>query len=398
MLGSAVTAAFMLLLMALAIIIGAYVFIYAAHRFFAIVQETAAGVDEVHYPADPLMDRLPRAAYLAGLLAICMVPAGFLLKLSPDVALGGSPLLTFFVAATVILWLLFPIVLLSALSASSPWIVFRLTVLRFLLRHAPATFLFYTVSALLAAGCFGLLALAFDRGSWLLILITPFVGSAAFLIYARLLGRMAYLFDQSPRRKRRRHPALGTQASDPWAGSEEPVRKRKKLKQTKSARGEDPWTEPGEEQRKKKKGRADRTRGYVMAENETNPEEVKQPAAKEFKMPTGYRVSDEPLPSAPKELPLDGYVPVGYEPNPIGEETGDEPAPPTDSPMVSDFERRYSQRVEETSPPARPLFSGIYSFPWYMDNLPVWLVLAMAGVAISGLIQVCLGLKDKLGN
>ncbi|HMF14696.1 MAG TPA: hypothetical protein VKE94_20410, partial [Gemmataceae bacterium] len=66
MLSSAVTAAFMLLLMALAIIVGIYIFIYASHRFFVIVQETAAGVDEVQYPALPLLDKLPRAAYLAG--------------------------------------------------------------------------------------------------------------------------------------------------------------------------------------------------------------------------------------------------------------------------------------------------------------------------------------------
>jgi hypothetical protein len=396
MLGSAVTSAFLLLLMTLAIIIGAYIFIYAAHRFFVIVQETAAGVDDVKYPADPLMDKLPRAAYLAGLLAICVVPAGFLLKLNPDVSLGGSPLLTSFVVATVILWLLFPIGLLSALSASSPWIVFRLTVLRFMLRRALATFVFYSVSAVLAAGCFGLVALAFDRRSWLLILAAPFACSAAFLIYARLLGRMAYLFDQSPRRKKRRHPAPDTRATDPWVGADESVTKRERPKRTRTAEQEEPWIVPKEDPRRKKKRKADRVQRYVTADNENYPAAAEQPAAKPFKMPKGYRVSDEPLTNAPKELPLDGYVPVGYEPNETLDDARGEPAP--DSPMISDFEHRYSQRVEETPPPARPLFSGVYSFPWYLDNLPVWSVLAMAGVAICSLIQVCLGLKDQLGN
>jgi hypothetical protein len=401
MLGSAVTSAFMLLLMALAILIGIYVFIYAAHRFFVIVQETAAGVDEVQYPADPLLDKLPRAAYLAGLLAICIVPAGFFLKLNPDIALGGSPLLTFFVVATIILWLLFPVELLSALSALSPWIVFRWTVVRFLVRHAGATIVFYVVTALLAAGSFGLLYLGLARNSWLWTLAAPFAGAAAFLIYARLLGRMAYLFDQLPRRGRRRRSPTGTKSVDPWGEPEEPRSERKKTRQAKPARGEDSWAGPEGVAPKKKKNKAHHVQGYAIADDETNPAALEQPRTKQSKTVRGYRLADEPPPSLPKELPQDGYVPVGYEPMPIKQQSEDEAAslPTPDTGMASDFSRRYSQRVDDTPPPpARPLVSGVYSFPWYPTNLPVWVVLALAGDAICALIHVCLGLKDQLGK
>ena len=163
MLGATITATFLLLLMALSILLGIFAFIYAGYRFLIIVQQTAAGVDEIDWPTDPLLDKLPRAAYLAALLAICIVPAGFFLKLRPDFAIGGSPLITFFVAAAAILWALFPVLLFSALSASSPWVIFRSAVLSFFLRRFDAAAVFYLVSALLGAGSFGLLFGNFRR-------------------------------------------------------------------------------------------------------------------------------------------------------------------------------------------------------------------------------------------
>jgi hypothetical protein len=407
MLSSAVTAAFMLLLMALAILTGVYIFIYASHRFFVIVQETAAGVDEVQYPALPLLDKLPRAAYLAGLLAICLVPAGFFLKLNPEIALGGSPLLTFFVAATIFLWLLFPVALLSALSASSPWVVFRWTVLRFLLRHAAATIVFYAVSAVLAASSFGLLYLGFARDSWLFshdswlfTLAAPIAIAAAFLIYARLLGRVAYLFDHLPRGGRGRRRLPGTKAVDPWGEPEEPSSGRKKAKRANATRGKDPWA-PREAEAPKKKKRAEGVHGYGIADDETNPAAVDQPPTKPTRRVKGYRLADEPLPALPKELPQDGYVPVGYEPIPTKQRDEGEGAShrAPDIGMASDFARRYGQRVDDTpQPPARPLLSGVYSFPWYPANWPVWLVLALGGDATCALIHVCARLKEQLGT
>ncbi|HMF12123.1 MAG TPA: hypothetical protein VKE94_07445 [Gemmataceae bacterium] len=396
MLQNAVISAFMLLLMALAIIVGAYIFIYAAHRFLVIVQETAAGVDEVRYPSDPIMDKLPRAAYLAGLLVICVAPAGLFLRVRPDVALGDSPMLTFFVAATIILWLVFPVGLLSALSASSPWIVFRWTVVRFLARHAGATIVFYAVSALLASGTFGLLYLGFARDSWLFTLAAPFAGAAAFLIYARLLGRMAYLFDQTPTRRRRRRPPVGTESLDPWS-EPEPGTERKRMKQGRLSGTED-FREPPEERALKKRKKSERIRGYAIADDETNPGAIEQPKAKRPAPVKGYRLADEPLPAQPTELPLDGYVPVGYEAVPARKESETESAPRPDSGMASDFERRYSERDDETPPPARPLVSGVYSFPWYASNLPVWIILALGGAAVCSLIHVCIGLEAQLGK
>jgi hypothetical protein len=260
---------------------------------------------------------------------------------------------------------------------------------------------------MLAAGSFGLLYLGFARDSWLFThdswlftLAAPIVMAAAFLIYARLLGRMAYQFDQMPRGGRRRR-LPGTKAVDPWGDPEASSSKRKKnTKRATSALGEDPWA-PREEELPKKKKRAEGVQGYAIADDETNPGAIDQPQTKPTRRVKGYRLADDPLPAVPTELPQDGYVPVGYEPIPTkqrGEGEGVSDRAP-DKGMASDFARRYGQRVDDTPlPPARPLFSGVYSFPWYPANWPVWLVLALTGAAICALIHVCAGLKEQLGT
>jgi len=312
---------------------------------------------------------------MAGLVAICIVPAGFILRLRPGFAWAGSPLLTFFVTAAIILWLLFPIELLSALSALSPWTVFRLTVLRFFARRIGATVIFYTASALLAAGAFGLLYLTFTRASWLVTLTAPFALSAAFLIYGRLLGRMAYLFDQLPVRRRRR------------------IRR-------KSAPAEDPWAAPGTGSSRKRATKRDPVARYEVASNETNPAALERQRETPHKMVKGYRVADEPLAATPSELPHDGYVPVGYKPVSTTDtrENAPDSGTKTDGGMMSDFGRRYSRQVDEAPPPAHPLVSGVYSFPWYPGTIPTWLLLSLGGAAICALIQTCLALKGQLDS
>lgn len=362
-------------LVVLTIFIGFFTFIYAAYFFLVAVQETAAGVDAVRWPNDPLYDKLPRAGYLACLLAIWVAPAGLLLRLNPDFALGGSPFLTVLAAAAVLLWALFPIGLLSALSASMPWIVFRWTVLAFFLRRFGATVVFYFVSALLGAGSLGLLLFTFAHGSILLTFIAPFVVAAAFLIYARLLGRMAYLFDQLPMRPRRGRPA-----------PEGPEATPKGTRKRKARRVEDPWEVPEEEPRPTKpKSRAERMKRYAIAADDAAAPVEDKPQPK--RMVKGYRLANEPPPTQPRTLPEDGYIPVGYETVPPSPESSGD----VGQSMLADFEQRFRKKPEEENPPpARPLVSGVYAFPWYPENIPVWALLSVGGVAGCGLIQLML--------
>src|SRR5947208_1533404 len=95
------------------------VFAYLAYSFLAVLSDTAVGNDAVLWPGDPLFDWFFKGWYLGWLVAVWAVPATFLVSLF---RLPG-PLFAACVAAC--LWLLFPIGLLSSLSAESRFAVLR---------------------------------------------------------------------------------------------------------------------------------------------------------------------------------------------------------------------------------------------------------------------------------
>ena len=369
-------------LLAMSVLVGLFTYLFAAHCFLTIVQQTAAGNDGIRWPNEPLYDKLPRAGYLACLLGIWIAPAGLLLRLNRDSSIGDSSLLTFLVSAAILIWGVFPIGLFSALSGSSPWMIFRVRVLQLFLRRFGATAFFYLVSAILIAGSFGLLYLAFATGSIIFTFTAPPVIAAAFMIHARLLGRMAYLFDQLPVRSfRNKSSARAEQGL---------AAKSKKKKQTKAV--EDPWALPEELPKPKKvKRKVDAIEGYAIADNDEAPPITK---AKPARRVNAYRLADEPPTNPPLEMPADGYIPVGYE---AIKASGSSPS--VAGAMGSDFDQRFREKpADEDPPPANPLISGVFSFPWYPGNIPAWLLLTFGGVALCGLIQLMLHFKPPTGE
>jgi hypothetical protein len=376
-------------------ILGMGLFAYAAYCFLLVVQQTAAGVDEVEWPSDPLPDKLPSVAYVVCLLALWVAPAGIIARVDRNNALGDSPLLTFFAASVLILWALFPISLFSSLSAGSAWIVFRLTVLRFFARCPGAVLVFYLVSGLLAAATMGLLYLAFLRGQTVLFFVAPPVAFAGFFIYARLLGRLAWLFDQSGARREGR-----AATSEPRTGAKQSSRQglspAKPGKKTQPTASHDPWAIPGEEpqrRQKKRRKRSPASESYAMADPEAwqRPEE-ERPKTQQGPQVKGYGLSAEEPPPRPKEVPLDGFIPVGYDAVPL------EPAAPDDASALqaqqaqdlatpSDFETRLVQRPTDLPAPNRPLVSGVYTFPFYPSTARAWILLSVGGIVVCWLIQ-----------
>src|SRR5437763_889927 len=73
------------------VIVGTYVLAYAAHCLLTVVEQTAAGADEVSWPDEPTADWLSRAVYLSALLAIWLAPAGILARLLRDDLFPGDP-------------------------------------------------------------------------------------------------------------------------------------------------------------------------------------------------------------------------------------------------------------------------------------------------------------------
>jgi hypothetical protein len=396
-------------LLAVTTIVGGALFLFAAYCFLHVVQETAAGVDDLHWPNEPYQDKLPRAAYVAALVAVWLTPVGLLLRLSKDAAIGGSALLTFFLVAAVVLWLFFPVSLLSSTSASSPVIILRPTLLRFMARRFRETVIFYLVSALLFAGSFGLYYLAYVRHWSLAYFVGPPLAAAAMLIYARLVGRLAWLFDRTAFRNRKR-PAPGTVSTDPWAvpaetGKEAPASEKPRRKKKKQSAAHDPWAVPKEARRTDKERTEPNKRPMVEGYGLADPNAQVQPATEQTeparsrpaRRVKGYQLSAEPPPPQPRDLPLDGYVPVGYEPIPLKEPVPEhEPSRAQEHaeslPAPSAFERRLAEKTEEAPPPPMPLVSGVYTFPWYLSTLPVWIVLSVGGIALNGLIGLVISM------
>src|SRR5262249_27520402 len=116
---------FFSLLIAL-ILVGLLIFSYAAYSFLVVLSNAAVGDDEVLWPGEPIQDWFFKGWYLAWLVAVWAVPASFIVRLL------NPPRPLFAVSVVACLWLLFPVGLLSSLSAESrllmlrPVIVFQL--------------------------------------------------------------------------------------------------------------------------------------------------------------------------------------------------------------------------------------------------------------------------------
>jgi hypothetical protein len=348
--GNAGSAIFFMCLFVLAVIVGTFVLSYAAYSFFVVVQDTAAGIDEVVWPGDPVPEWLGRLAVLAWLVLVWLAPLGMfgrgLIRQDP----------AFFVLlAGVILWLFFPIGVLSALSGGSRWLFFRPKLLLGLVRIAPTTLGFYVGSALLVAVTLSLWYVALS-GSALLVAVAASVGSAVLLIYARLLGRLAWRLN---RLKGPPRPPVVDDKDGPQTPRAVTV--------------EDPWAEPPQRGRKKPKtGKKKKSEGistgkdaYGLVEDpdayRLATEERKGPRPIEPPDPEGYALSDEPL--APRPVPAA-------------------------EPEAYSLEMRLAERTPQEKIPSFTLFSGVFTFPFYPGSQKPLLWLTIGGGALGLIVRM----------
>jgi hypothetical protein len=323
---------FMLTLVA-EVVISIYVLIYAMHDLTTVVQETAAGNDEVNWPSEPFLDWLFGSLHLVVLVLVLLAPAGILTRASKDSLFPGDDVLRFLVLAVPGLWLLFPVALLSSLSGEQRWMVLRPAVLGRMLRAAPATLAVYVASAVLAAGAAALWYMSLKWGGrwWLLMPAAAAVSAAAFLVYARLLGRLGWVIGRFLPAKRKREAAAKT---------EKPT--------TPAAKAQDPWAAP-----------------------DAPPAPEKPPG-------------EEPKPAttvAPDGEPYESY---GLGDEPVKPPTYEEIAPKKPTRIV--LPKR--DRAAKTIP--WPMVRGVYTFPFRGANIKalLWLTLGALVWAVGALILI----------
>jgi len=332
------------------VIIAGWTMGYAAHSLLVVIEQTAVGFDRVVWPPERTMDWFWKPFYVFGLLALwTALLAGVLVPLLP---LEDAPALALTAA---LVWLLWPVSLLSSLSGSSRLLLLRWAVVRQLARCPRRTLAFYGATLLLpwpalltawiavsgyrlavqSLWTAGLDVLA-EIGTLLVGL--PLAGAllaASGLLYARLLGRLAWLAQ------------LGGHISEAETSS--------------AADGEvveavevpAPPTEP------------------LLA---TGPE----PAAVAVRLPAPYAFAEEPLPLPPEAPPFrwePGRMPP---PAPPRSAWRDQPEAPRD--LGDDKPERLPDG------PLPPLLCRqVFHFPWYRSTVWPWLLLSM-GFACAGLL------------
>lgn len=168
--------------------IGAWTFSYAAACLLVIIQETAAGNNEIRDWMDPnWRDWAGQLAYVVYLATLPLAAAW------PIVKLTGHTYSEAAIPLVVIEFLLFPYVLLSALEQDSMLLPFSGPVLLSTIKVPDGWLLFYLLSALVLAACGGATYAAILFAPLVAgLLLAPLV-SACILIYARLLGRLGWL-------------------------------------------------------------------------------------------------------------------------------------------------------------------------------------------------------------
>ncbi len=193
---------------------------YATYWFILVLDETASGTRDVKvvWPDDNFRQRLWKLGHLAFLVIIWALPVivAFRYAELPLRSTSHSLLVVFTVG--VVLWVMMPISLLSSMTGDTHWEFFRWFVIRRLLDRFPTWMAFYAYTFPLLVGCalvahlalFGWVQLraeaetsgpawlitTIDVWSWGFVLpLTAVMAATALLIYARLLGRLAWMAD-----------------------------------------------------------------------------------------------------------------------------------------------------------------------------------------------------------
>jgi hypothetical protein len=178
---------------------------FSSACFIAAVDDTADGHDDVQEFTMPPMDQWLFSFFSVLHLWLMSGALGYPLVLIPEIGALGIPISS--VA-------LFPILFLSAMECDSFFLPWSPTVWRSTLQYFGSWLAFYIVSTALLAAWFAAASyLVGDLTYFGMLLVGPALASVM-LIYARLLGRLAWRISyREPDRKQRR--AVGTTPSAP---------------------------------------------------------------------------------------------------------------------------------------------------------------------------------------
>lgn len=334
--GGAGEAIIFVCLFVLLVLVGTFLFTYASHSFVVVVQTTAAGNDDVRWPDEPLTDWVWQGALLAWLALVWLAPLGMILKAVSPGLLREDPALALFLAGGV-LWLFFPVGVLSSMCSMSSLFFFSPKLLAGLARVGSMTLGFYAASFVLTVCTLLAWYIALFVHP-ILLPVAAMIGAAGVLVYARLLGRVAWKLAKLTQLK--------------------PRRVKKKAKKPRPAPSEpEPAAVPAQHSSEDEEGGT-----YGLAAAAAAPPAIEEGPRREG---ASYHMVADP----------------------------DEPQIPPAPDLLRPIERKLARaqdRLIITEPP-QSLWIGVWSFPWYETSMGAWVTLSAGALLAGGIVSLMLG-------
>lgn len=327
-----------------AVLVGIAALAYTAHLFLSTAEATAAGADAIRFPDDPFVD------WLVGGLQLLLLTGLWIFAALAATGFGRDGSRSALVSGG-LLWLLFPVSLLSSLASGSRWVVLSPRAVALAGRRPMTMVVFYFTSApVQAVAVAAVVLLLFDGRDWTL----PLAGmafAAAVLVYARLFGRLAQLLRETDELR-----------AAPVAKAKARPKRPRRIR----GRVRDPWAVP----------------------HDIQPREL--PAVETAEGPQhGYDVRFDDSPAradvAPSQRPFD------YDPNPY-DLGGEAPAArPIPQEIAEPSEREMALAVRRRSAaPAWPWTDGTFTFPFYPMTVVAWVILSASWAATGFMVRLFL--------
>jgi hypothetical protein len=193
---------------------------YISRCLLVVVEETAAGNDVVEWPVEPFTDWIWQGWYVTFLASVWVAPALLVALIVAPLFPAQEQDLWFVLIAAGTFWFMFPISLMSSMSAESRWAVLHGSLIVRVALRPRSVLAFYVASfVVVVIGAVCLYALLLRDGT-LTLIVCPIGIAACILLYGRLTGRLGLLlkFTHVPirKKKRRSRRTRGVEVADPW--------------------------------------------------------------------------------------------------------------------------------------------------------------------------------------
>jgi hypothetical protein len=202
-----------------AVVFGFIFLLFACNYYLTVLESSGAGAKEVTWISEPIIDNAWKLAYLGWLGGLWFGPAYLIGRAATGSSTGWITL----AVPLMVFWLCFPVSQLSSLAAGSLWMPLVPDVIVRLLQKPLVVLGFLALSAVaLGALGVGFQWTFFTQGEWSLLFVGAPLVVVSGLMYARLLGRLAFamrfttgLFATKRRKKKPKPPPAAPAPVEP---------------------------------------------------------------------------------------------------------------------------------------------------------------------------------------